>query len=425
MRICDEGLRYEADPRHAEMVIKAFNLNDGSSKSVVTPGLKSDATDVDPDKIDTEASEEIRRIIADLKSKPRPATKVKFNDNIEAHFIEAHSEVYGRNPREVCFDKFGNLINVQRNVNDASNDIEESYSSSPNARRRILERALRNGAAWEVPTVEYLAKVAGKKKFTKQRLGSKAAKHAERMECGGEDLDGDASTMYRALSARLLYLSMDRPEIAYAAKELCRHFAHPTKTGVEALKRAVRFLLGLPRLVWHFPFQRLTNDMRVFVDTDFGGCQTTRRSTSGGIAMRGLHSLKHWSHTQTTIALSSGEAELGGICRGASLALGLQSLASDLGIQLRLEILTDATAAIGICLRRGLGKIRHLHVSDLWVQDRLRRGDFRLTKIPGSENPADLLTKHVPKDIMLKHMAFLGLKSEAGRAGSAPTLQHS
>ena len=152
------------------------------------------------------------------------------------------------------------------------------------------------------------------------------------MECGGEDLDGDASTMYRALSVRLLYLSMDRPGIAYAAKELCRHFAHLTETGVEALKRAVRFLFGLPRLIWHFPVQRLTNDLRVFFDTDFGGCQTTRRSTSGGIAMRGLHSLKHWSLTQTTIALSSGEAELGGICRGASLALGLQSLASDVGI---------------------------------------------------------------------------------------------
>ena len=141
--------------------------------------------------------------------------------------------------------------------------------------------------------------------------------------------------------------------------------------------------------------------------------------------MRGAHSLKHWSHTQTTIALSSGEAELGGICRGASLGIGLQSLAADLGIKVNLEILTDATAAIGICRRRGLGKIRHLHVSDLWVQDRLRKGDFKLTKIPGAENPADLLTKHVPKDVMLKHMAFMGLASEEGRAASAPTLQHS
>ena len=72
---------------------------------------------------------------------------------------------------------------------------------------------------------------------------------------GGDELDEEAATMYRALAARLLYLSMDRPEVAYAAKELCRHFSHPTKTGVEALKRAVRFLVGLPRLVWAFPFQ--------------------------------------------------------------------------------------------------------------------------------------------------------------------------
>ena len=88
--------------------------------------------------------------------------------------------------------------------------------------------------------------------------------------------------------------------------------------------------------------------------------------------------MKHWSITQPTIALSSGEAELGGICRGASIALGLQSLAKDLGIELKVNIHTDATAAIGICRRRGLGKIRHLHVADLWVQDRLKRGDFTL-----------------------------------------------
>ena len=161
------------------------------------------------------------------------------------------------------------------------------------------------------------------------------------------------------------------------------------------------------------------------MDTDFGGCQHTRRSTSGGIALRGTHPIKHWSLTQTTIALSSREAELAGICQGASIALGLQALAADLGIQLRIEILTDATAAIGICRRRGLGKIRHLHVADLWVQDRLRRGDFQLTKVLGSDHPADLLTKHDSRDIMLRHMETIGIRAEVGRAKSAPTLQHS
>ena len=212
--------------------------------------------------------------------------------------------------------------------------------------------------------------------------------------------------------------------ISFAAKELCRYFVHPTKIGVEALMRAARFLVGLLRLVWHFPFQEYTKDLRVYVDTEFGGCQTTRRSTSGGVALRGRHPVKHWSVTQPTIALSSGEAELGGICRGASLALGLQSLAKDLGIELNVHIYTDATAAIGICRRRGLGKIRHLHVSDLWVQDRLKRKDFTLTKVAGANNPADLLTKHVSRDIMKKHMDMIGIRPEVGRAGSAPTLKH-
>jgi hypothetical protein len=429
-RVDDNGLLYEADPRHAEMLIKAFDL--GEAKSVVTPGVKIADENADPDKIDSDAAAEINKIITELRARPRAPTTVTFDDDVQMHSIEPYSDVYGRHPREFVLDKYGVHIpsTPSRRIDsdEHPSTIDEAYSSSPNARRQILERTLRNGAAWETSSAEYLTQVTKKKKkkkFVKQRLGSKAAKSAERMLSVGDDLQGEEATMYRALSARLLYLSMDRPEVAFASKELCRHFAHPTKIGVEALKRAVRFLIGLPRLVWNFPFQRNTADLKVYVDTDFGGCQATRRSTSGGMAMRGLHPIKHWSLTQTTIALSSGEAELGGICRGATIALGLQSLASDLGITLNLEILTDATAAIGICRRRGLGKIRHLHVSDLWVQDRLRRGDFKLTKIPGADNPADILTKHVPRDVLMKHMAFMGLTAEGGRAGSAPTLQHS
>ena len=280
---------------------------------------------------------------------------------------------------------------------------------SPNARRAILDGILREGASWETHLAEYIARVAkgGNKKYAKARMGSKAAKHAERMDAGGDDLDEESTTMYRALSARLLYLSMDRPEVAYAAKELCRHFAHPTKLGVEGLKRAVRFLVGLPRLVWHFPFTNVDDVLKVYVDTDLGGCQHNRRSTSGGIALRGTHAIKHRSLTQTTIAL---------LFRGSRTWWDMPR---------RFEILSDATAAMGICRRRGLGKLRHLHVADLWVEDRLRRGDFQLTKVLGSDNRADLLTIHVSRDIMLRHMETIGIRAEVGRAKSAPTLQHS
>ena len=78
---------------------------------------------------------------------------------------------------------------------------------------------------------------------------------------------------------------------------------------------------------------------------------------------------------------------------------------------------------MGICRRRGLGKIRHLATADLWVQDKLRSGAFTLTKIPGAENPSDILTKYVERPVLMKHLETLGLKFEEGRAASASGLE--
>ena len=131
-------------------------------------------------------------------------------------------------------------------------------------------------------------------------------------------LTPEAATSYRALSARCNYLAQDRPDIAYASKELCRDFAAPTLQSLSKLKKVIRYLKGVPRLVYRFPWQdQRDGDVLVLeVDTDFAGCRATRRSTSGGVALRGAHCLRHWSSTQPTVALSSGEAELGGNSKG-------------------------------------------------------------------------------------------------------------
>eukprot|EP00969_Alexandrium_andersonii_P070735 3122088-Alexandrium_andersonii.AAC.1 len=65
--------------------------------------------------------------------------------------------------------------------------------------------------------------------------------------------------------------------------------------------------------------------------------------------MRGTHTVKHWSTTQKTIALSSGEAELAGIVKGAAEGMGIASIALDIGFSARLRVYADSSAAIGIC----------------------------------------------------------------------------
>ena len=110
--------------------------------------------------------------------------------------------------------------------------------------------------------------------------------------------------------------------------------------------------------------------------------------------------------------------------RGASQGLGFQSMGRDLGIHVDIHIRTDATAAIGICRRRGLGKIRHLSCSDLWVQDRLRNQDFKLTKITGAEHSADLLIKHIERLTRMQLLPLMPLGEEQGETTSAPNLRH-
>ena len=174
--------------------------------------------------------------------------------------------------------------------------------------------------------------------------------------------------------------------------------------------------------MWRFDAESSKSKLDVHVDTDFAGCWRTRRSTSGGIARLGSHVLKHWSGTQSTVALSSAEAELSGICKGSSIGLGLKALCADMGVPVNVRVHTDASAAIGMARRRGLGKVRHLAVSDLWIQDKVACKEIELLRVKGSENPADILTKPVEAKILVGHKAALGLVQEEGRASSAAAI---
>ena len=136
--------------------------------------------------------------------------------------------------------------------------------------------------------------------------------------------------------------------------------------------------------------------------------------------MVGHHCVKHWSKTQSTIASSSGGAELGGIAYGMAQSIGVQCLCADLGMIVDINLFSNTTAAIGITKRGGLGKIRHLHTSYLWVQEKVQKGLVMVNKIRGSENPADVLTKYVDAKTRSTALNKLNMKFYTGRSASAP-----
>ena len=246
------------------------------------------------------------------------------------------------------------------------------------------------------------------------------------------DCGSKTDTMFRAIAAKVNYMAADMPDIQFACKEVCREMSAPTGKSWKKLKRIGRYLVGRQSVVWRYPWAEEVGGWRVYTDSDWAGNVKTRRSTSGGIILLGEHCVKSWSTTQSSPALSVCEAEYYALVEGATRALGMQTAARELGIisnDIVVDVATDSSGAKSFASRRGTGRIRHIEVKWLWLQQAVAEGKFRLRKIPGSMNPADVCTKYLTRsDIQDKLEAVNvelwverrggGKEMSEGRAGS-------
>ena len=120
--------------------------------------------------------------------------------------------------------------------------------------------------------------------------------------------------------------------------------------------------------------------------------------------------IKSWSKQQPVIALSSGEAELYACNRGAREALGVRSICAELGIETKVTVEIDASATEGMLQRRGLGKMRHVSVQELWGQEAVKKGEYKVRKIASNKNSADMGTKPLSRwgiESNLERMGFI------------------
>ena len=176
--------------------------------------------------------------------------------------------------------------------------------------------------------------------------------------------------------ARGNYLAQDRSDIQFAVKELSRKMSSPDEDDWPRVKRFAQYLVHTPRIVVKFNYQKGNGLVTAWSDADWAGSgpDSSRMSTSGGVLMLGSHVIKHWSSTQHTYALSSGESEYYALVKASSQSIGLQSMLSDICVEARIEVKTDASAAVGIASRRGLGRVRHIEVAQLWIQEKVSNG---------------------------------------------------
>ena len=91
---------------------------------------------------------------------------------------------------------------------------------------------------------------------------------------------------------------------------------------------------------------------------------------------------------------------------------------SEMGRQTTVQVKIDSTAALGAVHRKGNGKLRHVRIGQLWVQQLEEDEDFEYRKVLGLENPADAMTKNLSATKMTDLCEKMSQQRRDGKAKS-------
>ena len=138
--------------------------------------------------------------------------------------------------------------------------------------------------------------------------------------------------------------------------------------------------------------------------------------------MLGSHLIKCGSRTQDAVTLSSAEAELVALGKLAMETLGVRTMVAEWGMtggKVASPLYADASAALSIAKRQGAGKLRHINVKTLWLQEKAVQRELDYKKVKGEENPADGLTKHVRQELAMRYAQSTSLRLSKDRADTS------
>ena len=269
-----------------------------------------------------------------------------------------------------------------------------------------------------IPKLISLLKISGRRGKGLPYHSALESYNAE-LDIEKERLHGEQAALFKSALGLILYIAQDRPDIQFPTKILATYMAHPCIKALAAVKHLALYLAGtetsgilLRRCdpydtvfdKWSeselvepdFRQDRSFITMDIFSDSSWGDERSTRKSTTAGmIFVNGclIHSI---CRAQATIALSSCEAELyaanTAMVESIYLFQLIQFLMND-EAAVRQRLFLDSTSAKFVVQRSGVGRLKHVSIKHMFLQQLLRQKVFSIHKVPTRINPADLNTK--------------------------------
>ncbi|KAM2004372.1 hypothetical protein ACFX15_027830 [Malus domestica] len=189
-----------------------------------------------------------------------------------------------------------------------------------------------------------------------------------------------------------------RPDISQAVSIVSRYMHNPGKGHWQAVKWILRYILGTVNVGLLFQQDKVTGQCVVgYVYSDYAGDLDKRRSTTGFVFTIAGGLVSWRSSLQSTVALSTTEAEYMAVTEAIKEAIWLQGLLDDLGVQQdHVDVHCDSQSAIHLAKNQvHHARTKHIDVRFHFVREIIDEGDILLQKIGTADNPADMLTKPV------------------------------
>ncbi|WVZ52304.1 hypothetical protein U9M48_003377, partial [Paspalum notatum var. saurae] len=204
-----------------------------------------------------------------------------------------------------------------------------------------------------------------------------------------------------------LYRSMIGLDIMLSMCMCARFQADPKECHLVAVKRILRYLVHTPNLGLWYP-KGSTFDLLGYSDSDHAGCKVDRKSTSGTCQFLG-RSLVSWSSKkQTSVALSTAEAEY--VAAGACCAqlLWMRQTLRDFGCEFsKIPLLCDNESAVKLANNPVQhARTKHIDIRHHFLRDHEAKGDIALHHVSSENQLADIFTKP------LDESRFCDLRSE-------------
>ena len=230
-----------------------------------------------------------------------------------------------------------------------------------------------------------------------------------------ETASQDFTRLYQAMVGSVNYLAtVSRPDISFATSRIARYMSNPSDEHMKELHRLYAYLKGSKNLGLMFP-SRSTDNIQGMVDSDWGNCPDTSRSTGGWIFTLGGSPISWSSKRQPTVALSSCEAEYMAASEATKEAIWIRNLVREFKLpifnNLTIPLAIDNNSAMKLSKNPEFhARTKHIAMRHHFIREKVASEEVAVTRVDTKDNLADTLTKGLPRPRLQDLIERMGMK---------------